>query len=112
MDGIFGFFETQIFAVLYIVVAAVAVMYILNVFPGVNFTNVLSAAFTLVGPKSTKRHCKLDCLFWGHSGSASVKAASGRLMKLSPGFNTIKTQNTEKKSCKFESKSFPIRKQS
>ncbi len=31
--------------------------------PGVNFTNVLRAAFTLVGPKSAKWHCWLDCLF-------------------------------------------------
>jgi len=31
--------------------------------PGVNFTNVLGAAFALVGPKSAKWHCWLDCLF-------------------------------------------------
>jgi len=31
--------------------------------PGVNFTNVLSAAFTLVGPKSAKGHYRLECLF-------------------------------------------------
>ncbi len=30
---------------------------------GVNFTNVLCAAFTLVGHKSAKQHCWLDCLF-------------------------------------------------
>jgi len=30
---------------------------------GVNFTNVLRAAFTLLGPKSAKWHCWLDCLF-------------------------------------------------
>jgi len=31
--------------------------------PGVNFINILRAAFTLVGPKSIKWHCWLDCLF-------------------------------------------------
>ncbi len=50
--------------------------------PGVNFTNILRAAFTLVGPKSAKRHCQLGCLF-AHTGSASVKAARKMLMKLS-----------------------------
>ncbi len=30
---------------------------------GVNFTNVLCAAFTLVGPKSAKWHCWIDCIF-------------------------------------------------
>ncbi len=30
---------------------------------GLNFTNVLLAAFTLVGPKSAKWHCWLNCLF-------------------------------------------------
>jgi len=30
---------------------------------GVNFINILHAAFTLVGPKSAKWHCWLDCLF-------------------------------------------------
>jgi len=52
--------------------------------PGVNFTNILCAAFTLVGPKSAKRHCQLGCLF-AHTGSARVKAARRTLMKLSPG---------------------------
>ena len=30
---------------------------------GVNFINILRTAFTLVRPKSAKRHCQLDCLF-------------------------------------------------
>jgi len=28
----------------------------------VNFTNILCAVFTLLGPKSAKWHCWLDCL--------------------------------------------------
>jgi len=52
---------------------------------GVNFTSVLRAAFTLIGPKSVKWHCWLDCLFLARSGSTCVKAVRRTLMKLSPG---------------------------
>jgi len=56
--------------------------------PGVNFTNFLRAAFTLLGPKIAKWHCWLDCLF-AHLGSRRVKAVRRTLMKLSPGVNFI-----------------------
>jgi len=59
--------------------------------PGVNFTNILRAAFTLVGPKSAKWHCWLDCIF-AHSGSTCIKAVRRMLMKLSPGVNFINIQ--------------------
>jgi len=36
---------------------------LMNLTPGVNFTNILHTAFTLVGPKSAKQHCQFDCLF-------------------------------------------------
>jgi hypothetical protein len=48
---------------------------------GVNFTNVLSAAFTHSDPKSAKKTVKLS-VFFAHSGSAHVKAARRTLMKL------------------------------
>jgi len=60
---------------------------LVNLTTGVNFTNILRAAFTLVGPKSAKRHCQLGCLF-AHTGSAIVKAARRTLMKLSQGWTT------------------------
>jgi len=31
--------------------------------PGVNFTNVLRTAFTLIDPESVKRYCWLNCIF-------------------------------------------------
>ncbi len=54
---------------------------------GVNFTNILVADFALIGPKSAKQHCWLDCLLFVHSGSAHVNAAHRTLMKLTPGVN-------------------------
>jgi len=51
--------------------------------PRVNFTYVLRAAFTLVGPKNAKWHCRLDC-FFTYSGSMCIKAVRRMLMKLSP----------------------------
>jgi len=51
---------------------------------GVNFINVLGAAFTLVDIKSVKKIDNLTVIF-KHLGSASVKAARKALMKLSPG---------------------------
>jgi len=55
---------------------------------GVNFTNVLHAAFTLVGPKSANWHCWLDYLFL-RIRDLRVKAVRRMLMKLSPGVNFI-----------------------
>ncbi len=42
--------------------------------PGVNFTNILQAAFTYEDPKSAKKHRQLDCLF-ALLESALIKAA-------------------------------------
>ena len=42
--------------------------------PGVNFTNILRAAFTLADPKSAKRQVMLRS-FFALLGSASIKAA-------------------------------------
>ena len=58
--------------------------------PGVNFINVLRAAFTLADPESTKKTVKL-CSFFPLLGSAGVKAACRTLVKLTPeGDNPIK----------------------
>ena len=51
---------------------------------GVNFTNVLRAAFTRADPKSAKKTVKLSS-FFALLGSASVKAARRTLVKLNPG---------------------------
>jgi len=51
--------------------------------PGVNFINILRAAFTEVGPKNAKRHWRLT-VFIANLGSSRVKAARKTLMKLSP----------------------------
>ena len=53
---------------------------------GVNFTNVLWAAFALVDPKSAKKTVKLSS-FFALLGSAHVKAARRMLVKLTPGIN-------------------------
>jgi len=53
--------------------------------PGVNFTNVLQAAFMLVDPKSAKKQLELT-VFFALLGPASVKAAHKMLMKLTYGF--------------------------
>ena len=50
---------------------------------GVNFTNVLRAAFALVDPKSAKKTVKLSS-FFALLGSTSVKAARRTLVKLNP----------------------------
>jgi len=50
---------------------------------GVNFTNVLRAAFMLLGPESVKNTVKLQFLFT-LSGSLRVKAVHRTLMNLSP----------------------------
>jgi len=51
---------------------------------GVNFINVLLAAFACADPESTKKTDNLTVLF-GLSGSARAKAARRMLMKLTPG---------------------------
>ena len=52
---------------------------------GVNFTNILQAAFILADPESAKK--LLDStVFFALLVSASVKAANGTLMKLTLGF--------------------------
>ena len=50
---------------------------------GVNFNNVLPAAFTLADPKSAKKQLDLT-VFFALLGSACVKAAHIMLMKLTP----------------------------
>jgi len=52
--------------------------------PGVNFTNVLRAAFTLINPESVKKIENLTVSFT-LLGSALIKAVCRTLMKLSPG---------------------------
>ena len=49
--------------------------------PGVNFTNVLRAAFTLADPKSAKKLLNLT-VFFALLGSTSAKAARRTLLKL------------------------------
>ena len=53
---------------------------------GVNFTNVLWAAFMRADPKSAKKTVKLSS-FIALLGSASVKAARRTLVELNPGVN-------------------------
>ena len=52
--------------------------------PGVNFTNVLRAAFALVDPISAKKLLNLT-VFFALLGFAHVKAARRTLVKLNPG---------------------------
>jgi len=51
---------------------------------GLNFINVLLTAFTLIDPKSIKRHWWLNCIFT-LLGSTRAKAVQRTLMKLTPG---------------------------
>ena len=51
---------------------------------GANFINILWAAFTLIGPKSAKKTV-MSSSFIAPLGSAWVKAACRRLVKLTPG---------------------------
>ncbi len=57
--------------------------------PGVNFTNILLAAFLCADPKSAKRHWWPNCLF-ALLGSAQSKAACKTLIKFTPGINPTK----------------------
>ena len=52
--------------------------------PGVNFTNVLRAAFTPADPESGKKLLDLT-VFFALLGSAGAKAAHRTLMKSTPG---------------------------
>ena len=52
--------------------------------PGVNFSNVLQAAFTRADPKSEKKQLNVT-VFFALLGSAGVKAARRTLVKLTPG---------------------------
>jgi len=52
--------------------------------PGVNFINVLKAAFTLADPKSTKKTDGLTVCF-ALLGSVLIKASRKMLVKSTPG---------------------------
>jgi len=57
---------------------------LMNLTPGVNFINILWAAFVGADPQSAKKAVKLS-VFFPLSGSASAKPARRMLMKLNPG---------------------------
>ncbi len=69
--------------------------------PGVNFINVLQAAFAHADPKSVKETIKLS-VFFALLGSASVKATRRTLIKLTPGRGV----RTEKGGRKIKIQSF------
>ena len=54
--------------------------------PGVNFTNVLQAAFMCADPKSALKLLNLT-VFFSLLGSSRVKAACRTLVKLTPGWH-------------------------
>jgi len=54
-----------------------------ELYPRVNFINVLTAAFTCADPKSIKKTNNLT-VFFMHLRSAGAKAAHRTLMKLTP----------------------------
>jgi len=53
---------------------------------GVDFINILQAAFTCKDPGSAKKYSQVDSLFFALLGSARAKAARKTLVKLTPGF--------------------------
>ena len=61
---------------------------------GVNFTNVLRAAFTHANLKSTKKTIRLSS-FFALLGSGHVKAAHRMLVKLTPGRRRRRLKNVE-----------------
>ena len=63
--------------------------------PGVNFINVLRAAFTLADPKSAKKTVK-SISFFALLGSASVKAACRTLVKLNRGWMDLHIEHLVK----------------
>ncbi len=62
--------------------------------PGVNFINVLHAAFTLADPESVKFQLSCQYLFVV-LGSVRVKAAQKMFMKLTP---SVKAENKTSKN--------------
>jgi len=56
--------------------------------PGVDFINILQAAFTFADPKSAKKTGNL-MVFFARWGSGGVKAACRTLMKMTPGDDFI-----------------------
>jgi len=63
---------------------------------GVNFINILQAAFMHPDPKSVKKIVVQLSVFFTLLGSARVKAARRTLMKLTPGMSvTVQTFATE-----------------
>jgi len=65
---------------------------------GVNYINVLKAAFACTDPKSTKKTVELS-VFFALSGSARVKASPRRLVKLTTGVNF--TNSFEQLMCQY-----------
>jgi len=63
----------------------VSCLFLIVAFTGLNFINVLHAAFTLADPKSVKRYWWLNWIFFTLLGSTSVKAAHKTLVKLTLG---------------------------
>ena len=63
--------------------------------PGVNFTNILRAAFTRADPKSAKKTVKLSS-FIALLGSARVKAARRTLVKLTPDYTGFCNRNRDR----------------
>jgi len=57
---------------------------LMKLITGVNFTNLICAAFTLADPKSIKNQLSCQYLFT-LLGSEHVKVAHRMLMKLTPG---------------------------
>jgi len=72
-----------------------------NSTPGVNFTNLLRAAFALVDPESVKIQLSHQCLFMLLE-SASIKVVRRTLMKLSPVFLFEATNCSSGAVTKFE----------
>jgi len=65
---------------------------------GVNFTNVLRAAFTLTDPKSAKKTVKLSSFF----ALLGVKAGSRMLVKLTPGLQDGLINNQKRRLWSFQ----------
>jgi len=61
---------------------------------GVNFTNILCAAFTSLDPKCAKRQSSHQCLF-ALFGPKHVKAAYKMLVKLTPGAGAVDLRGVE-----------------
>jgi len=80
-----GFSFQDFFTIVLFVIEFVAAI---SFRPGVNFINVLQAAFTCTDPHSVKFQLSLQYLFT-LLGSARIKAAGRTLMKLTPGVNFI-----------------------